>query len=1122
MGYARDDILLHVGPRAFDAGGVYQKQRRVLEFERDGGSISSKVQGNERRPYVQDIVVRRSASRKVKIVSDCSCPVGNACKHVAAALLEGLARASAPRASSEATAVAQNAANAPPSAPKLPPELASWLDALERAGCTEGEDYPPEQRKRIVYVFAPKHGRRAVPQLDLKVQSTRLLKNGALASPGSDFDPRGALNSSNPAQYLRPSDFRIFRGISQARGAFGVMESPFVSAAALDLIGEIVATDRARWLAVDGPVLAIGPARPGKIVWEIVDDAEMRPRLEIDEGLVALNAAPPVYVDSAAGLIGPVELGLAPKLAMTILDAPPTPLEHVALLAENIQGRLPQLSSLRPPATAPARIVAEPPQIVLRLVLGASRIEGLDRYRYYYDDDIIGPAGFARLIFRYGPIDIAHGEEKNKIVRMRDGELVEIRRDERAEKAAVALLRANGFTMAHNLRAQHGGSIDFQPRGSGEFAWYDALYRDVPRLREQGWTIAIDDDFPISLLDGAGDFSADIRESSGVDWLELDLGVVVDGEAIDLVEPIVALIGSKGFDPTAFDDPSGDGDAFYLQLPDKRMLALPRARLAPIVRAIYELACGGALGDKNGRLRLTPMDAGGLSLFEQATLNAGLVWRGGEKLRDMGRKLTAAGGLPPVDLPESFTAALRPYQTQGVRWLAFLREVGLGGVLADDMGLGKTVQALALIAIEKTAGRLASPALVIAPTSLMANWRREAEKFVPDLRVVILHGADRKKRFDDIDGADLVLSTYPLISRDHGTLAAREWSLLLLDEAQTIKNPNAATTKLIRALKAQSRFCLTGTPLENHLGELWSIFSFALPGFLGDLPSFAQAFRTPIEKKGDATRGRLLAARVRPFLLRRTKKEVANELPPKTEIVERVEMDAAQRDIYESIRLAMHERVRAAIAQKGFARSRIVILDALLKLRQCCCDPRLLKLSAKQKAAPGSAKLDRLSEILTELLDEDRRVLVFSQFTSMLDLIRPKLDEMGLPYSLLTGDTRDRPKAIADFQDGRTSVFLVSLKAGGVGLNLTAADTVVLYDPWWNPAVEDQAIDRAHRIGQEKPVFVHKLVAAGTIEEKMETLKEKKRALAESLFDPDGTPTLAMTEADLDMLFEAG
>lgn len=1138
MTYTENDILLHVGPRALEAGRIYQKQRRVSDFENHGGGVmTARVQGNERRPYQQDISVTRTAAGRTVIESDCSCPVGENCKHVAAALFEGLARASAPFARRDAFGLPRAAAPQPstqpparpppPPAPELPPQLAMWLNALEEARLRDEENYPKGQHQRIVYVLAPEANRQGVASLELKVMTTRLLKDGALSQSAHNFEPRTALNSSSPAKYLRPSDFRIFRKIMMARGGNGYYSAnpPFMSDDGFDLLQDILATNRARWLEVRGPALSEGPPREGKISWDAAKGDELRLRLDAGDGLLALNATPPVYVDPQTGSVGKIELGLSPKLARALVAAPPAPITHAALLSEKMATRAPEIAALRPPPPAPPVLWTKPPQIMLKLILGELPIEdGQDhRHRYYGYQERTEPVGLARLVFRYGPVDVEHGEQKATILRYHEGALIEIQRDARTEADALRALKAAGFAPAQKIRrrapARHAN--DFLPVDDDEFAWFDALYHELPRLRELGWIVEIAPDFPARLLGGAGDIDASIRESSGVDWLELDLGVVVDGETIDLVPPIVALIGADGFDPGAFESRDDDTEPFYLRLPDGRFLALPASRLAPIVCAIYELACGGALTGKSGRLRLSSADAAGIADFEQVTRAAGLVWRGGEKLRDMGRKLAAAGGLPRVDLPDIFKARLRPYQEQGVSWLAFLRDVGLGGVLADDMGLGKTVQALALIAIEKASGRLTAPALVVAPTSLMANWRREAEKFVPDLKVLTLQGDDRKKRFDDIDGADLVLTTYPLIARDHETLNAREWRLLFLDEAQTIKNPNATTTKLIRTLKADHRFCLTGTPLENHLGELWSIFSFASPGFLGDLTGFNQAFRTPIEKKGDATRGRLLARRIAPFLLRRSKEEVAKDLPPKTEIVERIEMETSQRDIYESIRLSMHERVREAIAAKGFARSRIVILDALLKLRQACCDPRLLKLS-KLSAKAGSAKLDRLSEMLAELLDEGRRILVFSQFTSMLDLIRPKLDEMGVSYSLLTGDTRDRPKEINDFQDGKTSVFLVSLKAGGVGLNLTAADTVILYDPWWNPAVEEQAIDRAHRIGQDKPVFVHKLVISGTIEEKMEALKEKKRALAESLFDRDGAPTLAMTEADLDMLFAAG
>jgi SNF2 family DNA or RNA helicase len=307
--------------------------------------------------------------------------------------------------------------------------------------------------------------------------------------------------------------------------------------------------------------------------------------------------------------------------------------------------------------------------------------------------------------------------------------------------------------------------------------------------------------------------------------------------------------------------------------------------------------------------------------------------------------------------------------------------------------------------------------------------------------------------------------------------------------------------------------------LQNHLGELWSLFDFLAPGFLGSQRGFKARYRTPIEKHGDEERQGLLTSRVKPFLLRRTKDEVATDLPPKTEINEVVEMEAAQRGIYDGIRLSMHARVKAAIAEKGMARSGIISLDALLKLRQACCDPRLIKLKSVERAKAGSAKLDRLMEMLAVMLEEGRRVLVFSQFTEMLALIEARFKEDGLKYVMLTGDTKDRGTPVKKFQKGDVPLFLISLKAGGVGLNLTAADTVIHYDPWWNPAVEDQATDRAHRIGQDKKVFVHRLVTLGTIEEKMEVLKAKKRGLVASVLDAEKGGALKMTEADVEALF---
>ncbi len=424
--------------------------------------------------------------------------------------------------------------------------------------------------------------------------------------------------------------------------------------------------------------------------------------------------------------------------------------------------------------------------------------------------------------------------------------------------------------------------------------------------------------------------------------------------------------------------------------------------------------------------------------------------------------------------------------------MQFLREHNLSGVLADDMGLGKTVQTLAHILAEKEAGRLAQPALIVMPTTLVHNWCDEAQRFAPALRVLNLHGTQRHARFEEIAQHDLVITTYALAWRDEEVLAQHEYHLLILDEAQYVKNAATRAAATIRAPRARHRLCLSGTPLENHLGELWAQFDFLLPGFLGSRDDFTRRWRTPIEKGGDADRRELLARRIRPFMLRRRKDEVATELPPKTTIVRTVDLEGAQRDLYETVRATMQQKVRDAISVNGLARSHLVVLDALLKLRQVCCDPRLLR-TTQANRVKESAKLALLLDMVPELIEEGRRILLFSQFTSMLDLIASALDNEQIPYVVLTGETVDRATPVKSFQRGEVPLFLISLKAGGVGLNLTAADTVIHYDPWWNPAVENQATDRAHRLGQDKPVFVYKLVTAGSVEEKSSRSRKGKR-----------------------------
>ncbi len=407
--------------------------------------------------------------------------------------------------------------------------------------------------------------------------------------------------------------------------------------------------------------------------------------------------------------------------------------------------------------------------------------------------------------------------------------------------------------------------------------------------------------------------------------------------------------------------------------------------------------------------------------------------------------------------------------------------------------------------------------LIVAPTSLMGNWFEEALRFTPALRVLIFHGATRHQ--GDFDDYDVVISTYGLIQRDKVRFLDYPFYYLILDEAQFIKNARTKTTQVVQQLRATHRLCLTGTPVENHLGELWSLFHFLMPGLLGDAKQFRQFFRVPIEKESNFERRELLAHRVQPFMLRRTKDQVARELPPKTEMTRMIALTGTQRDLYEAIRMSMEKKVRDAIAQQGLGKSQIVLLDALLKLRQVCCDPRLLSLPEASMAHGNSAKLDTLMELLDNLMVEGRSVLVFSQFTSMLKLIEEQVIARQYGYLKLTGQTQNRQALVRRFQDGEAPIFLISLKAGGTGLNLTRADTVILYDPWWNPAVQDQATDRSHRIGQVNPVFVYKLITTGTVEEAILAIQERKKALFDSLLSNKAEGGVGLTETDIEQFF---
>ena len=598
----------------------------------------------------------------------------------------------------------------------------------------------------------------------------------------------------------------------------------------------------------------------------------------------------------------------------------------------------------------------------------------------------------------------------------------------------------------------------------------------------------------------------------GQDFFSYQLGFLIDGKTVDIVPLIVDLI-------TRYDD------HVLEHLPDSQLVKLPLAAgkvlqislgcIKPLLRLLLQYGKQPII--ESSTLLLQRYQLMLIKEAEQAMAATSLRWNHhGEILASL-QQLAKRAALPMVPPPKGLLTTLRDYQQEGLNWLQCLRTCKFGGVLADDMGLGKTIQTVAHLQYEKEAGRLKKASLIVAPTSLVGNWFDEVKRFTPALRVLVFHGLYRHQ--DHFDDYDLIISTYGLIQRDKARFLEYAFCYLILDEAQLIKNSRTKTTQIVQQIKAQHRLCLTGTPLENHLGELWSLFHFLMPGLLGDAKQFRQFFRLPIEKHADSVKRELLIGRISPFMLRRTKNEVAQELPPKTEMTIMLELTGTQRDLYEAIRMSMEKKVREVIAIQGVGQSHIVLLDALLKLRQVCCDPRLLSLPEASMAHGTSVKLASLMDLLDNLMDEGRHVLVFSQFTSMLKLIEAELINRQYHYLKLTGQTKNRQTVVRDFQAGKAPIFLISLKAGGTGLNLTRADTVIHYDPWWNPAVEDQATDRSHRIGQEQPVFVYKLISTGTVEEAILGMQGKKRQLFEGILSSHITKTMALTDEDIAKFF---
>jgi superfamily II DNA or RNA helicase len=1056
------------------------------------GAIRGRVSNGRGDSYQQRITLGRGL-----VDGNCTCPVGHNCKHVAAVLMIW--------------------AEQKDRRPTLAAPVQGWLSRIRETAVTtllpeaRTEDYPANVKDRLLYVLVQ-------PGTKLKVD----IYKGQLNAAGSAlnkaiqrYDALHILRGAAPAKFIRPVDLELLGALAQARlwdthHSYSLPD--LFRPKGEDVIGLIRRLcDTGRFLHDNAPDarLTWSDRRPiPRLGWHLAADGSQRLRFE-DEASQPVDVrgldGAALWIDTAQGRIGALEHAVGSDVLRLVETAPEVTPDEAEALGAALPATLAGLALPRPRTIRQTRRAAT--RRFARLTLGAEPARNGQRH---WDSTVQLPT--LTLRFVYDGQEVWEGDGDPRI--LEGGGIVTLIRDLSWEAVCATRLMKAGAHPVEELEFHWPGesmmACDFVFVG-GEMNLHtmetsdarkslDFAFRTVPELRREGWEVIETPKWPYRLSEAAASLTVATRTEAGEtfqgnDWFSLGFQAEIGGKSVDVAPLVAAFLAQFREDWEKITDV----ETLALRLAD-RPVYLDRGKqgyvaldLSPLARLLHLFLTHHAeLG------ALHPSDASVARLAEEALAGSAIRFADNAGILPLAHALRALAEADRFEPPKGLNAQLRDYQAYGAAWMGSLLEAGFGGVLADDMGLGKTVQTLALLQGRREAGAL-GPALLIVPTSLLHGWQTQAAQFTPDLRLVALHGAGRAAMRDAAPQADLVLTTYPLLVRDRDWLAAQDWPLVILDEAQTLKNPASQMAKVLRDIPAKGRLALTGTPLENSLQDIWTLIDWVNPGLLGDRKRFQTLFRTPIEKHGDAAAQARLNRRLRPFLLRRTKDEVAGELPAKTEILELVDLTKPQQALYETVRSAMDARVREAIAARGLAAARITVLDALLKLRQVCCDPGLVK-SEAARSVTDSAKRARLRELLIALVAEGRRVLVFSQFVEMLRLIEADLAEAGIHHLTLTGQTQNRAEVLDAFARGDAPVFLLSLRAGGVGLNLTEADTVILYDPWWNPAVERQAMDRTHRIGQDKPVFVHRLVAAGTVEEKILAMQARKQALADALF----------------------
>jgi superfamily II DNA or RNA helicase len=819
------------------------------------------------------------------------------------------------------------------------------------------------------------------------------------------------------------------------------------------------------------PKIELDPANGNSLRVRVVFGLESNGRRFALSNGAWFEGTPGWQIDTTEGVARPVSELVTPAWLQRLyrspamvesLDALPALLgEYIPRIAASLGAELPDLSSV-------ADLVDAKPHFELKA--NGDIIDARVRLLVSYEDQEfdVPPDDF--------PSPLAFLPPKNGNSRPRV-----VRRDVGAEMAGVQALMSQGFEVSESgeeLVAQGDDALNFWTVGIGE-------------LPEE-WDRFIPDDLvDVTIRDES--VTPQMRVSSGVDWLNLDM-TFESGGAVVREEELRACL---------------EHGRRLVRLEDGTFAPVDPDKVGEVLTRMAEIYATGGVTDK-----LPLSQAGRVQDLLKMVQNA----RVSSSAKTLFSKIEDIDEIPSIPKPRTLKATLRPYQKDGFNWLVFLHEINSGGILADDMGLGKTVQAIALLTWAK--GKYKRKLnLVVAPTSVVPNWEREIHKFAPGLTTVVWQGPNRQQRKEELEKADVMITSYALLRRDEELLHELDLRYVILDEAQHIKNPMSHTARAAKKIKSERRLALTGTPIENRLSELWSIFDFVSPGLLGQLRTFEERIARPIDR-GDMETAQRLRATIKPFVMRRVKQDVAADLPEKIEQEMIVPLAEEQTKLYKQILRQVRKSVLSEVEKQGVSRAQIQILAALTRLRQVACDPRLMKLPDTDFTAAESGKLAALREIVSEAVDGGHRVLVFSQFVEMLNHIRAALDEDDVEYEYLDGSTRDRIERVDRFnEDDTVPVFLISLKAGGTGLNLTGADTVVHFDPWWNPAVEDQATDRAHRIGQKKNVNVYKLIAEGTVEEKILELSAKKRELVSNVLSTEGSPLKGLTKADVENLF---